>query len=134
MCGGMGSFFEATVQTIVIIALFIPVILTLAESVAVQSMTLAIERGDEQEKKLSGDVCAGGANDGVDAGGVQRDCRGAGVAVLAEADGVGDDRVLYYGDDVAGGDFRAGGAEDYSFDEAEIRGLHRGRSRWRWWM
>ena len=37
------AFFEETMQKIVLIALFIPLILTVAESVAVQSMTLAIE-------------------------------------------------------------------------------------------
>jgi magnesium transporter len=44
ICAVLGSFFEATVRETVVIALFIPVILTLAESVAVQSMTLAIEQ------------------------------------------------------------------------------------------
>ena len=43
-CAALGSFFEATVQRVVVVALFIPLILTLAESVAVQSMTLAIEQ------------------------------------------------------------------------------------------
>jgi magnesium transporter len=44
ICAALGSFFEATVKEVVILALFIPLILTLAESVAVQSMTLAIEQ------------------------------------------------------------------------------------------
>ena len=42
-CAIIGSFFEHTLQQIVILSLFIPIILTLAESVSVQSMTLAIE-------------------------------------------------------------------------------------------
>jgi magnesium transporter len=44
VCAALGSFFEATVKEVVIIALFIPLILTLAESISVQSMTLAIEQ------------------------------------------------------------------------------------------
>jgi magnesium transporter len=44
ICAALGSFFESTVQKVVLIALFIPLILTLAESISVQSMTLAIER------------------------------------------------------------------------------------------
>ncbi|HUO07259.1 MAG TPA: magnesium transporter [Phycisphaerae bacterium] len=43
-CAALGSFFEATVQKVVVLALFIPLVLTLAESVSVQSMTLAIEQ------------------------------------------------------------------------------------------
>jgi magnesium transporter len=44
VCATLGSLFEATVEHVVLIALFIPLILTVAESVAVQSMTLAIEQ------------------------------------------------------------------------------------------
>jgi magnesium transporter len=43
VCAALGSLFAATVEKTVLIALFIPLILTVAESVAVQSMTLAIE-------------------------------------------------------------------------------------------
>src|SRR4051812_21639639 len=42
ICAALGSFFEKTVEHVVLIALFIPLILTLAESIAVQSMTLAV--------------------------------------------------------------------------------------------
>ncbi len=42
VCAALGACFENAVK-VVIIALFIPLILTLAESVSVQSMTLAIE-------------------------------------------------------------------------------------------
>ncbi|HWB52732.1 MAG TPA: magnesium transporter [Tepidisphaeraceae bacterium] len=44
LCAALGSLFDATLQRVVLVALFIPVILTLAESVAMQSMTLAIEQ------------------------------------------------------------------------------------------
>ena len=50
ICAALGSFFEATVQKIVLVALFIPLILTLAESIAVQSMTLAIEQAVMRRK------------------------------------------------------------------------------------
>lgn len=49
-CAALGSFFEATVQRVVVVALFIPLILTLAESVAVQSMTLAIEQAASRRR------------------------------------------------------------------------------------
>ncbi|MGN6367474.1 MAG: magnesium transporter [Phycisphaerae bacterium] len=49
-CAALGAFFEATVQRVVVIALFIPLILTLAESVAVQSMTLAIEQAASRRR------------------------------------------------------------------------------------
>ena len=42
-CAALGAMFEHVVQQFVVLALFIPLILTLAESVSVQSMTLAIE-------------------------------------------------------------------------------------------
>jgi magnesium transporter len=42
-CAALASCFEQVVKEFVVLALFIPLILTLAESVAVQSMTLAIE-------------------------------------------------------------------------------------------
>jgi magnesium transporter len=42
-CAAIGSVFEHTLAQVVVLSLFIPVILTLAESVSVQSMTLAIE-------------------------------------------------------------------------------------------
>lgn len=45
ICAALGSLFARTLQQVVVVSLFIPVILTLAESVAVQSMTLAIESG-----------------------------------------------------------------------------------------
>jgi magnesium transporter len=48
ICAALGAFFEGTVRQVVIIALFIPLILTLAESVSVQSMTLAIEEAMHQ--------------------------------------------------------------------------------------
>jgi magnesium transporter len=44
ICAALGAMFQATLAKTVLLALFIPLILTLAESVAVQSMTLAIER------------------------------------------------------------------------------------------
>jgi magnesium transporter len=43
VCAALGSLFAAAVEKTVLIALFIPLILTLAESISVQSMTLAIE-------------------------------------------------------------------------------------------
>jgi magnesium transporter len=51
-CAGLGSFFEATMKEVVIVALFIPLILTLAESISVQSMTLAIERAAMRQKGI----------------------------------------------------------------------------------
>jgi magnesium transporter len=42
-CAVIGSIFEHTLAKVVVLSLFIPIVLTLAESVAVQSMTLAIE-------------------------------------------------------------------------------------------
>jgi magnesium transporter len=51
VCAALGSFFEATVQQVVLLALFTPLILTLAESVAVQSMTLAIEQAGVRGKE-----------------------------------------------------------------------------------
>jgi len=50
ICAALGSFFEATVERVVLVALFIPLILTLAESIAVQSMTLAIEQAVMRRK------------------------------------------------------------------------------------
>lgn len=50
ICAALGAFFEGTVRQVVIIALFIPLILTLAESVSVQSMTLAIEEAMHKGK------------------------------------------------------------------------------------
>jgi magnesium transporter len=50
ICAALGAFFEETVKKVVIIALFIPLILTLAESVSVQSMTLAIEEAMHKGK------------------------------------------------------------------------------------
>jgi magnesium transporter len=50
ICAAMGSLFEHTVQKVVLIALFIPLILTLAESIAVQSMTLSIEQAVARRK------------------------------------------------------------------------------------
>jgi magnesium transporter len=44
ICAALGALFAETVQKVVILALFIPLILTLAESISVQSMTLAIEQ------------------------------------------------------------------------------------------
>lgn len=55
ICAALGSLFEATVQKVVLIALFIPLILTLAESIAVQSMTLSIEQSLAR-RKFSGQV------------------------------------------------------------------------------
>jgi magnesium transporter len=43
VCAAIGARFEHALAQVVIFSLFIPVILTLAESVSVQSMTLAIE-------------------------------------------------------------------------------------------
>jgi magnesium transporter len=51
ICAALGSLFEATVQRVVLVALFIPLILTLAESISVQSMTLAIEQAAMGGKK-----------------------------------------------------------------------------------
>lgn len=44
VCAALGSLFESALQHVLLIALFIPLLLTLAESIAVQSMTLAIEQ------------------------------------------------------------------------------------------
>jgi magnesium transporter len=44
VCAALGSLFESALKHVVLIALFIPLLLTLAESIAVQSMTLAIEQ------------------------------------------------------------------------------------------
>ena len=53
-CAVIGSCFEHTLQQIVILSLFIPIILTLAESVAVQSMTLAIESVSPANSRAAG--------------------------------------------------------------------------------
>ncbi|HVX85691.1 MAG TPA: magnesium transporter [Phycisphaerae bacterium] len=53
-CAALGALFETTVQRAVIVALFIPLILTLAESVSVQSMTLAIEEAVTTGKTRGG--------------------------------------------------------------------------------
>ena len=50
ICAALGELFAATVARTVLIALFIPLILTLAESIAVQSMTLAIEQAVMRQK------------------------------------------------------------------------------------
>ncbi len=50
LCAALGALFAATVARTVLIALFIPLILTLAESVAVQSMTLAIEQAAMRQR------------------------------------------------------------------------------------
>jgi magnesium transporter len=55
LCAALGALFAATVAKTVLIALFIPLILTLAESIAVQSMTLAIEQA-AMGRKLRGQI------------------------------------------------------------------------------
>jgi magnesium transporter len=49
VCAALGSLFEAAVKEVVLIALFIPLLLTLAESIAVQSMTLAIDQASSRK-------------------------------------------------------------------------------------
>jgi len=43
ICAALGSLFSATLEHVVMLALFVPLVLALAESVSMQSMTLAIE-------------------------------------------------------------------------------------------
>ena len=42
ICAFIGEFFETTLQLFVILALFIPLVLSLSESIAVQSMTISL--------------------------------------------------------------------------------------------
>ena len=53
-CAGLGALFDQVVQQFIILALFIPMILTLAESLSVQSMTLAIEAAASKSKSAAG--------------------------------------------------------------------------------
>ena len=42
-CAIIASFFEATLQQVIILAMFIPLVLTLSESISMQSMTLSLQ-------------------------------------------------------------------------------------------
>ncbi len=50
LCAALGALFQAALARTVLVALFIPLILTLAESIAIQSMTLAIEHAVMRQK------------------------------------------------------------------------------------
>ena len=94
ICAALGALFEVTVQKVVLIALFIPLILTLAESIAVQSMTLSIEQA-LAKRRFSGQVMQEfltalllGATTGVLVGLVSLFWRGPLAATLAIAGAV----------------------------------------------
>ena len=54
-CAALASWFEAVLAEVVVLAMFIPVVLALAESVGIQSLTLAVEMHDATRPRR-GDV------------------------------------------------------------------------------